>query len=123
MTSRRNGWMTCPGIRKYPQLDAKRVHRIYKKLHISSITALKEKLASGEIATTLGAKMAQHVRHALMPSPEVILYEADNIVPGIKAFLINKCGARRAEAVGDYRRRVEVIREISFLIETDDFPL
>jgi DNA polymerase (family X) len=109
-------------LTEYPQLDVKRVQRIYKKLHISSIAALKEKLASGEIAATLGAKMAQHVRHALMPSPEVILYEADNIVPGIKAFLINKCGARRAEAVGDYRRRVEVIREISFLIETDDFP-
>jgi DNA polymerase (family 10) len=57
-----------------------------------------------------------------MPSPEVLLYEADNIVPGIKTFLTNKCGVHRAEAVGDYRRRVEVIREISFLIETDDFP-
>jgi DNA polymerase (family X) len=109
-------------LTEYPQLDAKRVQRIYKKLHISSITGLKEKLASGEITAAFGAKMAQHVRHALMPSPEVLLYEADNIVPGIKTFLTDKCGVRRAEAVGDYRRRVEVIRELSFLIETDDFP-
>src|SRR4030095_2573275 len=100
-------------LTEYPQLDAKRVQRIYKKLHISSIAGLKEKLASGEIAASLGAKMAQHVRHALMPSPEVLLYEADNIVPGVKTFLTNKCGVRRAEAVGDYRRRVEVIRELS----------
>jgi DNA polymerase (family X) len=109
-------------LTEYPLLDAKRVQRIYKKLNISSVAALKEKLASGEIAATLGGKMAQHVRHALMPSPEVLLYEADSIVPGLKDFLINKCGVRRAEAVGDYRRRVEVIREISFLVETKDFP-
>jgi DNA polymerase (family X) len=109
-------------LTQYPQLDAKRVQRIYKKLHISSIAGLKEKLDSGEIAAMLGAKMAQHVRYALMPSPEVLLYEADNIVPGIRTFLTNKCGVHRAEAVGDYRRRVEVIREISFLIDTDDFP-
>jgi len=57
-----------------------------------------------------------------MPSPEILLYEADSIVPGIKTFLTNKCGVRRAEPVGDYRRRVEVICELSFLIETDDFP-
>jgi DNA polymerase (family X) len=109
-------------LTEHPQLDPKRVQRIYKKLNISSIAGLKEKLASGEIAARLGSKMAQHVRHALMPSPEVLLYEADNIVPGIKTYLISKCGVRRAEAVGDYRRRVEVVREISFLIETDDFP-
>ena len=29
---------------------------------------------------------------------------------------------RRAEAVGDYRRRVEVIEELAFVVETDDFP-
>ena len=109
-------------LTEYPELDAKRVQRIYKKLHISSIASLQEKLANGEIAATFGAKMAQHVRQALMPSPEILLYEADNIVPRIKTFLTNKCGVRRAEAVGDYRRRVEVIREISILIETDDFP-
>ncbi len=106
----------------YPHLDPKRVQRIYKKLNISSIAALREKLESGEIATKLGAKMAQHVRHALRPFHEMLLYEADSIVPAIKTFLINECGVRRAEAVGDYRRRVEVIREISFLIETENLP-
>ena len=29
---------------------------------------------------------------------------------------------RRAEVAGDYRRRVEVIKELVFVIETDDFP-
>jgi DNA polymerase (family 10) len=31
-------------------------------------------------------------------------------------------GVRRVEAVGDYRRRVDVIEELVFIIETDNFP-
>jgi DNA polymerase (family 10) len=45
----------------YPRLDPKRVLRIYKKLHISSIEELHDKLQSGEIESTLGLRMAQHV--------------------------------------------------------------
>ena len=52
-------------ISEYPRLDPKRVLRIYKKLSISSVEALREKLESGEIETTLGLRMAQHVRQGL----------------------------------------------------------
>src|SRR5947207_4976650 len=48
------------GISEHPRLDPKRVLRIYKKLHISSIESLREKLESGEIQESLGARMAQH---------------------------------------------------------------
>src|SRR5689334_12740225 len=93
----------------YPGLDPRRIKRVYKKLNIGSIADLKEKLDEGEVAAKLGARMAQHVRQGLMPTQEMLFYEADRIVPGIKTFLLKQCGARRAEAVGDYRRRVEVI--------------
>src|SRR5204862_3750750 len=53
----------------------------------------------------------------------MLYYEAESVVAAIKKFLVDQCCIRRAEAVGDYRRRVEIIREISFLIETDDFPV
>src|SRR4051794_26746235 len=49
----------------YSRLDPKRVLRIYKKLHISSIEELREKLESGEIKSVLGLRMAQHVRQGL----------------------------------------------------------
>jgi DNA polymerase (family 10) len=35
--------------------------------------------------------------------------------------LLKRCGAKRAEAVGAFRRRVETISELSFLVLADDF--
>ncbi|MCU1259847.1 MAG: hypothetical protein JWO80_2732 [Bryobacterales bacterium] len=106
----------------YPRLDPARVLRIYKKLKISSIAALEERLASGEIAQRLGARMDQHVREALTERHEMLLYEADNLVAAVEGFLLAKCPVTRVEVTGEYRRRVEIVGEISFLVETDDFP-
>src|SRR4030095_16680390 len=107
-------------IVQHPRLDPRRVLRIYKKLGISSTAALKDKLLSGEIGAKLGARMEQHVRQGLKEVHEMLHYEAETIVAAIKAFLTEQCGIRKAEAVGDYRRRVEIIQEISFLVETDN---
>jgi DNA polymerase (family X) len=110
------------GISQHPRLDPKRVLRIYKKLGVTSVEALKEKLASGDIENTFGRRMAEHVREGLTESHAMLLYRADDLRIAIEEFLLSKCGVRRAEAVGEYRRRVEVIEEIAFVIETDDFP-
>jgi DNA polymerase (family 10) len=107
---------------QYPRLDSRRVLRIYRKLGIGSIAELKQKLQEGEIAAKLGVRMDQHVRQALSESHDMLLYEADRYVPSIQSFLLDRCGVRHAEPVGDYRRRVEVIHEILFLVETDDLP-
>lgn len=109
-------------ISEHPQLDPTRVLRIFKKLKISSIAALREKLDTGEIREKLGVRMDQHVRRALSGSHEILLYDADPFSASIEDFLLTKCGIRRAAATGAYRRRVEVIGELSFLIETADFP-
>ena len=109
------------GINSYPRLDPKRVLRVYKKLGIASVEALREKLDSGEIETALGLRMAHHVRQGLTEAHAILLYRADDMRPAIEEFLIDKCGVRRVEAAGDYRRRVEVIEEIAFVIETGDF--
>jgi DNA polymerase (family 10) len=108
-------------ISQHPRLDPKRVLRIYKKLGITSVEALKEKLASGDIENTLGRRMAEHVREGLTESHAMLLYRADDLRIAIQEFLLSKCAVRRAEAVGEYRRRVEVIEEIAFVIDTDDF--
>src|SRR5438067_6159453 len=42
----------------YPRLDPKRVLRAYKKLGISSIDALREKLESGELEKAVGFRAA-----------------------------------------------------------------
>ena len=106
----------------YPRLDPKRTLRAYKKLGISSIESLREKLESGEIESALGLRMAQHVRQGLSEAHAMLLYRADDLRDAIEEFLLTKCAVKRVQVVGASRRRVEVIEEIAFVIETDDFP-
>ena len=93
----------------YPRLDPKRVLRVYKKLKISSIEELREKLESGEIESALGLRMAQHVRQGLSEAHAMLLYRADGLRDAIEEFLFEKCGVKAAQVVGACRRRVEVI--------------
>jgi DNA polymerase (family 10) len=106
----------------YPRLDPKRVLRIYKKLKISSVEALREKLESGEIEAALGPRLAQHVRQGLSESHAMLLYHADQLQSAIEAYLLHKCGVAAVQLVGACRRRVEVVEEIAFVIQTEDFP-
>jgi DNA polymerase (family 10) len=52
----------------------------------------------------------------------MLLYRADDLRDAVEEFLVAKCGVRRAEVAGAYRRCAEVIEEMEFIIETDDFP-
>ncbi|HTM47228.1 MAG TPA: PHP domain-containing protein [Bryobacteraceae bacterium] len=106
----------------YPRLDPRRVLRVYKKLRISSIESLREKLESGEIESMLGLRMAQHVRQGLSVPNAMLLYRADELRDAIEEFLLAKCAVKTVQVVGACRRRVEVVEEIAFVIETDDFP-
>ena len=106
----------------YPRLDPKRVLRIYKKLKIASIEELREKLESGEIEQALGPRMAQHVAQGLSETHAMLLYHADDLQVAIEAFLTSKCGVSVAQVAGACRRRVEVVQEIAFAIQTEDFP-
>jgi DNA polymerase (family 10) len=109
-------------LSEYPRLDPRRVLRIYQQLDISSIAALKDKLESGEIARKCGVRMDQHVRQALTEAHELLLYDVEPIARAVQTFLREKCPVTRVAAAGDFRRRVEVVGELSFLIETPDFP-
>jgi len=109
-------------INAYPRLDPARVLRIYKKLGIGMVEELKEKLEAGEIAAKLGARMDAHVRQALTESQEMLLYDAEPVARSLEDFLLAQRFALRVEAAGDYRRRVEVISDLRFLVETEDFP-
>src|SRR5689334_1170470 len=109
-------------INAHPRLDPKRVQRVYKKLGISSVEELREKLDSGEIERSLGLRMAQHVRQGLTETHAMLIYRADDLRAAVEEFLLGPCRAKRAEVVGEVRRRREVIEELAFVIETDDFP-
>lgn len=108
-------------ISAYPRLDPARVLRIYKKLGIGTVEELKEKLESGEIAAKLGSRMDAHVRQALTESREMLLYDAEPLAHSLEDFLLAQRLVRRVEIAGDYRRRVETLSDLRFLVETDDF--
>jgi len=108
-------------INDYPRLHPKRVQRIYKKLAISSVEELRAKLDSGEIEQALGLRMAQHVRQGLTETHAMLLYRADDLRAAVEEFLLGPCRVKRAEVVGEARRRAEVIEELAFVIETEDF--
>jgi DNA polymerase (family 10) len=108
-------------LNEYPTLDPKRVARVYKKLGIGSVAELKESLDSGKIAAAFGARMDAHFRDALCETHPLLLIDADLLAQQIAGFLLEKCGAHRAEIVGEVRRRVEVVNELALLVETDDF--
>jgi DNA polymerase (family 10) len=109
------------GISAHPRLDAKKVLRVYKKLRISSIDELRTALASGEIERSFGPRMMQHVKQGLIESSTILLYSAHALSASIEDFLIRRCKALRVEATGDYRRRVEVVQNLDYLVETEDF--
>jgi DNA polymerase (family 10) len=109
------------GISAYPRLDPKQVLRIYKKLGISSTDALRESLENGAIARVLGPRMAQHVSQGLTETHAILLSRAHDLRLAMEEFLLGKAAARRVEAVGDYRRRVELIEQLDFIVETSNF--
>ena len=118
---RANAKPEVASVSDYPRLDPKQVQRVYKKLKIGSVEALRANLESGEIEKTLGARMAQHIRNGLVEAQSILLYKADELRAEVEEYLLTRCGVKRLQVVGDYRRRVEVVRDLSFVIETDDF--
>jgi DNA polymerase (family 10) len=105
----------------YPRLDPKRVLRVYKKLGISSIEALRDKLENGELEKAVGLRTAQHIRQGLTETHAILLYKAHDLRNAVEEFLLNRCAVRTAMAVGDYRRCVEVIEELAFIVDAEDF--
>ena len=94
---------------------------VSQKKKISSIEDLRVKLENGEIEAALGLRMAQHVRQGLSEAHAMLLHRADDLREAIEDFLVERCGVKAVQVVGACRRRVEVIEEISFVIQTDDF--
>lgn len=106
---------------EYPRLDPKLVKRAYQKLRISTVAELKEKLASGEVKAVMGLRVEHHFRQALSDVTEIYLDDAYALSGKIQQYLVKHCGADRAEPTGPFRRRVETIGELSFLVRTDAF--
>ena len=69
----------------------------------------------------MGLRTAQHIRQGLAETHAILLYKAHDLRNAVEEFLLNRCGVRAAEAVGDYRRCVEIIEELVFIVDVEDF--
>lgn len=104
-----------------PGLAPQRVRRAFKKLQISSISELQERLGGSETRALLGPRLTEYLERGMSKAESILLYRADEIHPALGEFLLTKAGAKRVQLVGACRRRVEVVDEIAFVIDTDDF--
>ena len=65
--------------------------RVYKKLNISSLSELRQRIESGEIEKLFGTRMAQHIQQGLTETHAMLLYRADDLRELIEEFLLNVC--------------------------------
>jgi DNA polymerase (family 10) len=113
----------APDIRELadrPNLDPRRVQRIYKKLQINNLSELKKRLDSGEIRDKLGARLEFHVRQGLDERPRMLLWQAEKIAPQIERMLGAIDSITRVERVGSLRRRQETVGDLNFLVSGTD---
>ena len=105
----------------HPRLDPPRILRIYKKLGLSTINELRSALEDGRVERVFGSRMAQHVRYGLTEIDTILLHHAHPLCASIEKFLMSRIGVERVEAVGEYRRRVEIISRLEFVVLACDF--
>jgi DNA polymerase (family 10) len=110
------------GLADYPRLDVRRIQRIYKKLGIDSVEELRQQLESGAIEQQFGARMAQHIAQGIDEPRAMLLYRADALEEAIEEYMLGCHGVRRVEAAGTWRRRAEIVEDLVFVVETNDFP-
>ncbi|MDB5391427.1 MAG: polymerase [Planctomycetaceae bacterium] len=99
-----------------PQLDPKKVQRIYKKLNIHSLEELQERLDSGEIREVFGARIEFHVRNGLDERPRKLLYHAQPLADKALEFLKSLPGVYRVSSTGSLRRKQDTVGDLNFLI-------
>lgn len=99
-----------------PALDPKKVQRIYKKLKIAGLDALRAALESGQIREALGGPLEFHVRQGLEDRPRILLPAAERLAEAIETFLRAQTGVESVAAVGSLRRKEETIGELDFLV-------
>lgn len=99
-----------------PALDPKKVLRVYKKLGINSLAALRENLESGKIREVLGGPIEFHVRQGLTDRPRILLVAAELLAGPIEAFLRALPKVSEVARVGSLRRKEQTVGELDFLV-------
>lgn len=99
-----------------PALDPKKIERVYKKLHINTLAALRTKLDDGTIREQFGARMDFHIRQGLNDRPRHLLWSVRDIAKSVEAFLKKLPEVERVSQTGSLRRKQETVGDLNFLV-------
>jgi len=103
-------------------LGVAKVRQIHERLHIESLAELEDAAADGRLAALprFGRKTAENVRKGIAALRQAsalrLLHHALDEAQGIAQALAALEGVRRVEIAGSVRRRLEIIRDLDFVV-------
>ena len=103
-------------------LGVAKVRQIHERLHIESLTELEDAAADGRLAALprFGRKTAENVRKGIAALRQAsafrLLHHALDEAQGIARALAALDGVRRDEIAGSVRRRLEIVRDLDFVV-------
>ncbi len=103
-------------------LGVGKVRQIHERLHIESLAELEDAAADGRLAALphFGRKTADNVRKGIAALRQAsalrLLHHALDEAQGIAQALAALEGVRRVEIAGSVRRRLELIRDLDFVV-------
>jgi len=103
-------------------LGVAKVRQIHERLHIDTLAELEDAAADGRLAALprFGRKTAENVRKGIAALRQAsalrLLHHALDEAQGIAQALAALQGVRRVEIAGSVRRRLEIIRDLDFVV-------
>lgn len=107
---------------RIPGLGVAKVRQIHDRLHIESLADLEDAAADGRLAALprFGRKTAENVHKGIAALRQAsalrLLHHALDEAQGIAQGLAALEGVRRVEVAGSVRRRLELIRDLAFVV-------
>ena len=113
---------TLTDLLKIPSLGPKRVHILFQKLKVKDEQDLEKAVQSGKVRELdgFGAKTEAKIREYLdmkrTTARRTPIMEAEQIVTPLAACLEQVAGVKQVVPAGSYRRRMETVGDIDFLV-------
>lgn len=120
---------TPPGLLKLIQIQGlgpKKVKTLYQKLKIKSVEDLKKAAEAGKIAklTGFGAKTEKNIlrslEHRESYQKRYLWWDAEKVAIPILEKLRKIKGVKQADICGSFRRKLETVGDLDFLVATDN---
>jgi DNA polymerase (family 10) len=117
---------TLLDLMRLPGVGPKRARKLWQELGIETLEQLEEAARRGRVADLEGfgqktqARILESIAKTKQQGIRFRLSEADHVVAALVDYLRRHPGARKVEAAGSFRRRLETVGDIDILVVSDD---